>query len=148
MIRTIMTKSGNKLIMNDTEGSVKMTDKGGASMRFDGVGNVVTNSAASNVINVGGKEGNPQSLIKADAGGNIMIDGKTSITLKVGDNSITISGSGITASAGKGTIDITALAGALTMSSTGGTMDINTDGTLTITGGPSVFMSSGDTNIM
>lgn len=147
-MKGLQTPSGNKLQMNDKDGSVKMTDKGGASMKMDGAGNVAHNSAASHAVNVGGKKGNPQSLIKADSGGNITIDGKTSITLKVGDNSITISGSGITASAGKGTIDITALAGALTMSNTGGTMDITTDGALTITGGATAAISSGDTNIM
>ncbi|MFK7112896.1 type VI secretion system Vgr family protein [Flavobacterium oreochromis] len=147
-IKGLQTASGNKLHMNDKDGSVKMTDKGGASMKFDGKGNAITNSATSNMINVGGKKGNPQSLIKADSSGNIIIDGKTSITLNVGNNSITISASGITASAGKGIINISSLAGALVLSSTGGTMDITTDDALTITGGPKANISSGDTNIM
>lgn len=126
-------------------------------MKFDGAGNSITNANAAHSINagsthttgVGGKKDSPpQSLLQMDAGGNIVLDGKTSITLKVGDNSITISAEGITASAGTGTIDITALAGALGISSTGGAMSIGTDSDLTITGGPTAVMSSGDTNIM
>ena len=148
-IKSLSSKSGNKLQLNDEEGSVYLTDHGTVNMKFDGGGNAVTNAGSTTVINVGAKKDTPpQSVIFADSSGNVIIDAKTSITLLVGNNSITISGSGITASAGTGTIDITALAGALTLSNKGGTMDISTDGALTITGGPSAVMSSGDTNIM
>jgi len=156
-IKSLSSRSGNKLELNDGEGSVFLTDKGGANMKFDGGGNATTNVNANHTtnagntssINVGGKkDAPPKSLLQMDASGNIMLDGKTSITLKVGKNSITISGDGISASAGQGTIDITALAGALGLCSMGGTMDITTDSALTITGGPSAVMSSGDTNIM
>lgn len=156
-VKSLSSRSGNKLELDDGAGSVFLTDQGGANMKFDGEGNATTNANSnhttnagnSNVINVGGKkDAPPQSLLQMDADGNIVLDGKTSITLKVGENSITISEEGITASAGKGTIDITALAGALGLSSTGGAMDITTDSALTITGGPTAVMSSGDTNIM
>ncbi|WP_347218161.1 phage baseplate assembly protein V, partial [Chryseobacterium sp.] len=150
-------RSGAELKYDNGAGSMNLKDQGGANMNFDGTGNATTNAnsnhtvnaGSTNVINVGGKkDAPPQSLLKMDAGGNITLDGKTSITLQVGDNSITISEAGITASAGKGTIDITALTGALGLSSKGGAMNISTDSPLTIKGGPSAVMSSGDTNIM
>lgn len=150
-------RSGAELKYDNGAGSMNLKDQGGANMNFDGTGNATTNAnsnhtvnaGSTNVINVGGKkDAPPQSLLKMDAGGNITLDGKTSITLQVGDNSITISEAGIMASAGKGIIDITALTGALGLSSKGGPMDISTDSPLTITGGPSAVMSSGDTNIM
>ncbi|KQS92071.1 phage baseplate assembly protein V [Chryseobacterium sp. Leaf394] len=156
-IKSLSSRSGNKLELNDGAGSVFLTDQGGANMKFDGGGNATTNANSNHSINagsthttgVGGKKNSPPtSLLKMDAAGNITLDGKTSITLRVGDNSITISEEGITASAGKGAIDITALAGALGLSSTGGAMNIETDSELKITGGPSAVMSSGDTNIM
>ena len=156
-VKSLSSKSGNMIQLHDGEGSVFIKDHGTADMKFDGNGNVATNAksnhtvnaGSTNVINVGGKKGAPpQSLLQMDAAGNIVLDGKTSITLKVGDNSITISASGITASAGKGTIDITTLAGALGISSTGGAMSIDTDSELTITAGPSAVISSGDTNVM
>ena len=156
-IKSLSSRSGNKLELNDGAGSVFLTDQGGANMKFDGGGNATTNANSNHLINAGSthttgvgakKDSPPTSLLKMDAGGNITLDGKSSITLQVGDNSITISKEGITASAGTGTIDISALAGALGLSSMGGAMDITTDSALTITGGPSAVMSSGDTNIM
>jgi len=156
-IMSFSGRSGAELKYDNGAGSVNLKDQGGASMFFDGAGNATTaanvdhsiSAGSSHTTSVGGKEGSPpQSLLQMDAGGNITLDGKTSITLQVGDNSIIISEAGIIASAGKGIIDIIALAGALTLSSTGGTMDISTDSALTITGGTSAVMSSGDTNIM
>ncbi|MDR2235736.1 MAG: phage baseplate assembly protein V [Chryseobacterium sp.] len=156
-IMSFSGRSGAELKYDNGAGSMNLKDQGGANMNFDGTGNATTNAnsnhtinaGSTNVINVGGKkDAPPQSLLKMDAAGNITLDGKTSITLQVGENSITISGEGITASAGKGNIDITALAGALGIASTGGAMDITTDSELTITGGPTAVMSSGDTNIM
>lgn len=156
-IMSFSGRSGAELKYDNGAGSMNLKDQGGANMNFDGTGNATTNANSNhtvnagntNVINVGGKKDSPpQSLLKMDAAGNITLDGKTSITLQVGENSITISGEGITASAGKGNIDITALAGALGIASMGGAMDITTDSELTITGGPTAVMSSGDTNIM
>lgn len=156
-IMSFSGRSGAELKYDNGAGSMNLKDQGGANMHFDGTGNATTNAnsnhtvnaGSTNVINVGGKkDAPPQSLLKMDAGGNITLDGKTSITLQVGDNSITISEAGITASAGKGTIDIMALTGALGLSSKGGAMNISTDSPLTIKGGPSAVMSSGDTNIM
>ena len=103
-IKGFQTASGNKLQMNDKDGSINLTDKGGANMAFDGAGNATTNAnsnhtinaGSTNVINVGGKNDSPpQSMLKMDDAGNIVLDGKTNITIKVGNSSITISNDSI-----------------------------------------------------
>lgn len=123
-VKSLSSKSGNRLELHDGEGSVFLTDKGGANMKFDGAGNALvntnsnhttnigqnhqTNAGSSHSTNVGGEDGAPpQSLLHMDAAGNITIDGKTNITLKVGENSITISEAGITIST-EGVLDMNA----------------------------------------
>ena len=145
-MKGLQTASGNKLQMNDKDGSVKMTDKGGASMKMDGAGNVNHNSAASHAVNVGGKKGSPQSLIKADSAGNITIDGKTSITLKVGGNEIVINGSGITGTVAIGNISFDATTGKFTIHSAT-EMSVTTDTALTINSKTATISSSGATTI-
>lgn len=67
------------------------------------------NAGATQLIKVGAKKGTPpQSILSMDKGGNILLDGKTSITFKVGGNSITISEKGIITTADKGVIESTA----------------------------------------
>jgi len=61
MIRTIMTKSGNKVVMNDSEGSITVSDPSGNTWYMDGKGNInvhapknMTFTAGENLnINVG-----------------------------------------------------------------------------------------------
>lgn len=94
--KSLISKSGNKLQMNDDKGSINLSDKGTANLSFDGAGNAVTNAANSKTINVGGdKDSPPQSVIRADADGNIVLDAKTSITLKVGENLLSIDKEGL-----------------------------------------------------
>ena len=162
--KSLATRSGNKLELNDADGSTYLTDQGGANMLFDGAGNATSNAnknymvnagssntinaGSSNTINVGGEEGAPpQSLLQMDADGNIVLDGKTNITFKVGENSITISADGINITATTGEVTLDAIAGDLAMSS-GQTMDISATGDLNVTGGPNAVISSGNTNIM
>lgn len=95
-LKSIATRSGNKLQMNDADGSVNLMDKGSANLHFDGAGNATLNAAQSKTINVGGDKDNPpQSVIHADAEGNIVLDAKTSITLKVGNNLLSIDKEGL-----------------------------------------------------
>jgi type VI secretion system secreted protein VgrG len=155
-VKALQTRSGNKMVMNDKDGSVYMTDKGGANSLMDGAGNIVTNANVNSTlnagnqssINVGGKEGAPpQAFLTMDAGGNIVLDGKTSITIKVGGNVITIDAKGITTTAAEGDITTTADVGSMTLKSKGD-MSTSTDANLSIAAGPSAQISSGDTNIM
>ena len=103
-MKGFQTPSGNKLQLNDQDGSVFLADKGGANMKFDGAGNSTTNAdsnhtvnaGSSNLINVGGKEGEaPSSMLKMDADGNVVIDAKSSIKLKVGENILSIDKEGL-----------------------------------------------------
>jgi type VI secretion system secreted protein VgrG len=147
-VKALQTRSGNQVVMNDKDGSVYVSDKGGANTMMDGAGNITTNAAAKSAVNVGGKEGEPpQAFMTMDAGGNIVIDGKTSITIRVGDNVITISEKGISTNAAMGDINIDAAAGKFALHSSA-EMDITNDANLTITGGPKAVISSGDTNVM
>ncbi|REC46843.1 type VI secretion system Vgr family protein [Chryseobacterium pennipullorum] len=129
-IKSLSSRSGNKLELNDGEGSVFLTDQGGANMKFDGAGNAHTNAnnnktvnvgnnntvnaGSTSAINVGGKEGEgANSFLKMDAAGNISLEGKTKIELKVGENTITITKEGITISAKEGMLDMNSLQNAL-----------------------------------
>jgi type VI secretion system secreted protein VgrG len=110
-VKTFQSRSGNKMVLNDKDGSVHITDKGGADTLMDGAGNITTNASAKAAVNVGGKEGEPPtSFMTMDADGNIVIDGKKSITIKVGDNVFTISKDGISANASEGDVTLEASA--------------------------------------
>jgi type VI secretion system secreted protein VgrG len=155
-VKALQTRSGNKMVMNDKDGSVHITDKGGADTMMDGAGNITTNANMNSTlnagnqssINVGGKEGAPpQAFVTMDAGGNIVIDGKTSITIRVGGNSITIDANGITTTAGVGDITTSADAGMLSLNSKGD-MSTTTTSNLSISAGPSAKISSSDTDII
>jgi type VI secretion system secreted protein VgrG len=121
-VKALQTRSGNQMVMNDKDGSVYVSDKGGANTMMDGAGNITTNANVNSMlnagnqssINVGAKDGAPpQAFVTMDAGGNIVIDSKTSITIRVGGNVITISKEGITTTAADGDITTTADTGAI-----------------------------------
>jgi len=154
-IKSLSSRSGNKLELDDGAGSVFLTDQGGANMKFDGAGNSTTNAnsnhtvnaGSTSVMNVGGeKDAPPQSLLKMDAGGNIILDGKTSITFQVGGNKIVIDASGITGTVTEGNISLDAKAGTFTIKSKG-TMNAKTDDELKINSKTSKIASTGATNI-
>ena len=50
MIRTIMTKSGNKIILNDTEGSVRVQDASGNDVLMDGNGSIIIMASSKDVM--------------------------------------------------------------------------------------------------
>ncbi len=98
-VKALQTRSGNKMVMNDKDGSVQLTDKGGADMFFDGAGNVIANNKNDNTNNIGnnhtanvgtkhtvkvGKGG--ECILKMDSGGNITLDGKTSLKITIGNS--------------------------------------------------------------
>jgi len=117
-MKGLQTASGNKLQMNDKDGSVFMSDKGGADMKFDGAGNATTNANVNHDVNAGsqhktkvGKEG--ESTLTMNAAGVIDLSGKSKVTIKVSETSfIEITGTSITVKSdnvivsGKDTIDI------------------------------------------
>lgn len=80
---SLVSRMGSKMIMDDNDGSLQLTDKGGVDMRFDGAGNAVTQIAKQNTIGVGE---NGESMFKMDAKGNIALNGKESLKITVGDS--------------------------------------------------------------
>lgn len=155
-LRSLSSKSGNIIKLDDNKGSVYISDKGTSNMKFDGAGNATTNANVNHNINAGNKhsikvgatkEQPPQTSLAMNADGSVVLDGKTSITIKVEGNTIIIDKEGIKLASAEGIIDLMTLIGALSLSSKG-PMDVNTDSDLTITAGPSANISSGDTNIM
>lgn len=109
-IKSLSSKSGNKLELNDGEGSVFLTDQGGANMKFDGAGNANTNvnsnhninAGSTSAINVGGKKGGgANSMFKMDNAGNITLECDTNITIKTGASSMTLMSDGKIVLSGK-----------------------------------------------
>ncbi|MCT2561780.1 type VI secretion system Vgr family protein [Chryseobacterium herbae] len=116
-IKSLSSRSGNKLELNDGEGSVFLTDQGGANMKFDGAGNANTNANKNKSVTVGEKNtvtvgdthktdvGKGQSVLTMGKDGVIDLSSLDKLTLKVGDNSIEISTAGIKVNGAK--IEIT-----------------------------------------
>jgi type VI secretion system secreted protein VgrG len=158
-VKALQTRSGNKMVMNDKDGSVYMSDKGGANSLMDGAGNITTCANENSTLNAGSQSvinvGSGQSVVTMDKAGNVTIDAKTSITIKVGGNVINITKEGITTTAAEGNISTDAKAGAINITALE-TMDIHSTGALsastsadlTITGGPSAKIISMDTDII
>ncbi|WP_294314332.1 phage baseplate assembly protein V [uncultured Chryseobacterium sp.] len=122
-IKSLSTRSGNKLELNDGEGSVFLTDQGGAHMKFDGAGNVVHNANNDSTKTVGNNKtdkvgnnkklevgcdhiadignthkvevGKGQSVFTMDNTGTIDLTGVKQIKLKVGSSEIIITESKI-----------------------------------------------------
>ena len=97
--KSLTTRSGSSLKLDDSAGSVTLHDKGGVSMNFDGGGNATTNAKSSNFVNAGNNNvinvGNGSSVISSDSDGNITLKGNNAITLVVGENQIKVCTSGI-----------------------------------------------------
>ena len=124
------TASGNKLQMNDKDGSINLTDKGGANMAFDGAGNAITNANVSKTINVG-KGG--ESILKMDSAGNITLDGKTSLTITIGASKLEMKADGTINLSGK-TVTIVG-SDKTEVGKAGGKPGMVVDGNVTIVGG-------------
>ena len=87
--KSLTSRTGSSLKLDDSKGSVTLHDKGGVSMTFDGAGNQSLNAASKATTSVG-KGGS--SVLTMDSSGNIDLSGKTQITLTVGGSTITIKG--------------------------------------------------------
>ena len=97
--KSITTRSGCALTLNDAEGSVTLNDKGGANMNFDGGGNASTTANSAVRVSAGKQVktdvGNGQSVLAMDKDGIIDLSGHKKITFKVGSSSITITADNI-----------------------------------------------------
>lgn len=122
-VKSLSSRSGNKLELNDGEGSVYLTDQGGANMKFDGAGNVIYNANNDSTKTIGNnktdKVGNDKQLkvgnnhtcevgtkhktdvgkgnscLTMDKDGVIDLSGAKKITIKVSDSKIEITPSSI-----------------------------------------------------
>ncbi len=109
---SLISRTGSRMIMDDNDGSLQLTDKGGVDMKFDGKGNATAkvnknntvntgtintfNTGAEQIINVGAtKDSPPKSVLRMDKEGNIILESDTSIVFKVGESIIKITESEI-----------------------------------------------------
>ena len=84
--KSITSRSGCAMMLDDAKGSMTLRDKGTASMDFDGAGKVKTRADSSSETFVG----DDASVLKMDSSGVIDLSGKTSVTIKVGSSSFMI----------------------------------------------------------
>ena len=98
--KSLTTRSGSSLKLDDSAGSVTLHDKGGVSMNFDGGGNSTLNAKATHSVNAGSNAsvnvGKGKCLLNMDSAGNITLDGNSTITLSVKSSKIIINESSIT----------------------------------------------------
>ncbi|MGG5600492.1 type VI secretion system Vgr family protein [Myroides sp. C8-3] len=134
--RSFSSKSGNALKFNDAEGSVTLHDKGTVNQLFDGEGNALIRADKNHTIHAGNahilsvgatEEQPPQSAIKADAEGNILIEARTSISLQVGKNRISIDKEGVVTVAECGNIETLAKNGGISIKSTSDNVTVESE---------------------
>ncbi|MDF2553026.1 MAG: Vgr family protein, partial [Chryseobacterium sp.] len=87
-VKSIQTRSGIRILMNDEEGSVKILDPSGNSIFMDGKGNISMNAPKNFTLNAGDN-------INITAGKEISIDAGASITSSANDNIISTAGTDI-----------------------------------------------------
>ena len=90
--KSLTTRSGSSLKLDDSAGSVTLHDKGGVKMNFDGAGNQTLATKASATTTVG----KDTSLLQMDKDGNIELKANTKITLKIEGSKIIITKDKIT----------------------------------------------------
>nr|WP_257880981.1 phage baseplate assembly protein V [Prevotella melaninogenica] len=94
--KSLTSRTGSSLKLDDSKGSVTLHDKGGVSMTFDGAGNSTLNAKATHSVNVGDNasinvgtakkgEGAP-SCLTMDSAGNIKLKGSSNIRLEIDEN--------------------------------------------------------------
>ncbi|EFB32705.1 hypothetical protein HMPREF0971_00937, partial [Segatella oris F0302] len=86
-IKSITTRSGCSLLLNDAKGSVTLHDKGGVNMDFDGGGHYLLEAGSKTTTSVGKGE---KSILTMDSEGVIDLSGEKKISIKVGDNILEI----------------------------------------------------------
>ncbi|MEC5145909.1 type VI secretion system Vgr family protein [Chitinophaga sp. 212800010-3] len=81
-VKALQTRSGNKVILNDKDGSVFVEDKDGNNMTMDGAGNITIKSKVTVAILCGGDGKSPKSSIVLNKEGEITIAAEKDIMLK------------------------------------------------------------------
>ena len=89
--KSLTTRSGCSLKLDDSAGSVTLHDKGTVNMNFDGAGNACMDAQAK----IGLSVGDAKSELTLDKNGNVFLSADSNITFMVGDSSIVIDKNGI-----------------------------------------------------
>jgi hypothetical protein len=80
--KSLTTRSGSSLKLDDSKGSVTLHDKGGVSMTFDGAGNQTLATRASATTTVG----KDASVLRMDKDGNIDLSGHTKVRISINES--------------------------------------------------------------
>ncbi|PIE48311.1 MAG: hypothetical protein CSA40_01095, partial [Flavobacteriales bacterium] len=83
-IKALQTRSGNKLVMNDNDGSVTITDHGTASMMMDGSGNTSVSTNAKHTTSVGKNA----CKLEMDSDGNVSLDANEKLKITIGSSTV------------------------------------------------------------
>ena len=89
--KSLTTRSGCSLKLDDSAGSVRLHDKGTVNMYFDGAGNACMDAQAK----IGLSVGDAKSELILDKNGNVILAADSIITFMVGDSSIVIDKNGV-----------------------------------------------------
>ncbi|WP_449030542.1 type VI secretion system Vgr family protein [Prevotella melaninogenica] len=94
--KSLTSRTGSSLKLDDSKGSVTLHDKGGVSMNFDGAGNYTLNAKATHSVNAGDnasinvgaaeKGQSAPSCLTMDSAGNIKLKGSTNIRLEIDED--------------------------------------------------------------
>lgn len=107
-IKSITTRSGSSLLLDDSDGSVTLHDHEGVSMMFDGNGNAAINTKESHLVNAGsnstiyvGSSKGVASVLSMDKNGKIYLKGDADISIMVGGSIIEVTNEEISISSAK-----------------------------------------------
>ena len=89
--KSLTTRSGCSLKLDDSAGSVTLHDKGTVNMNFDGAGNACLDAQSK----IGLSVGDTNSELILEKNGNVFLSADSNITFMVGDSSIVIDKNGI-----------------------------------------------------
>jgi len=85
-IKALQSRSGNKLLLNDGDGSTTITDSGTAGIKMDGSGLLISQAQDRYEVNTG----DGSSTLIMDKDGNIDLNGKEKLQITVGESSIVL----------------------------------------------------------
>lgn len=156
-IKSLSSKSGNIIQLNDGAG-IEIKDRNGNHVTLSGSGDVTTFVSNDNKEDIGNNHTTSvktkatinvdenQSVLTMDNSGNISIEGKTQIELKVGENKITIKKDSITISVGNGTLDMNSKDNALLVTQNNLSLHSKSDTSINATGNTYVTGTQVDIN--
>ncbi|MBC9797866.1 type VI secretion system Vgr family protein [Sinomicrobium weinanense] len=96
-LKAFQSRSGTKVVMNDKDGSISITDHGTAVLTMDGAGNIHINGDTSKNIDVG----KGASTLNMDKNGVINFLGKEQFAITVGESSLILKKDGVIELKGK-----------------------------------------------